>query len=357
MTTSHNPKSPTPWHWIRTFYFEPCKDNLILDGVWPAVISCDCGSARRAYFQRDWVGGPNVLAGIQPCCEQTSPAVLVSRIAQYLAQNPSHSTISATDHTRIAESLIRHERNGRAGDIQPNNSVLIERKDPEGPLVQHAPLKEAYRSYLCDSSTFCVDRLREIRAGDLDRCDLAVHLMIALLWLVDPVSLRAHVSLMSHVIGFFSIDRDESIRRKFAAHYAGAQGEAVRRMLQDDVATLNSGGQVWPGMSAFVDLIRSCLADFYLSIKSKRYQPEPMTEHLDASPSWRSWQITISLLYRTLNQLGLTPLERFLACYLLSRACEDVYGVTALELKEILNRGPEGAESILTFFHQHALSE
>jgi hypothetical protein len=64
--------------------------------------------------------------------------------------------------------------------------------------------------------------------------------------------------------------------------------------------------------------------------------------------------MTISLLYRTLNQLGLTPLQRFLACYMISRACEDIYGTKALELKEILNCGPEGAESIFTFFRQYA---
>lgn len=353
--TKHNSSPPGAWSWLRVFYFEPCKDSLILDGVWPAVTPpCGCSHVRRAYFQRDWVGGPNVLVGLRVCCELTQPAETVLRIKQYLARNPSRSNIAVTEHARIAESLVRHERNGEAGVLRPNNSVFMEQHEPEGPLVQHPPIKDAYRNYLCDSSMFCVKWLQEIRAGALDRCDLAVHSMIALLWLTDPLYLRSHVSLMSHAIGFFSIDRDGSIRRKFAEHYEGAPGEATRSMLRADVTALEKADEVVTGMTDFVALLRNCLTDFYNSTKSGRYQPEPMTGHLDASPAWRSWQITISLLYRTLNQLGLTPLERFLACYMLSRACEDVYGAQALELKEIVNRGPEGAESILTFFHQYA---
>jgi hypothetical protein len=355
MAIHHNSHVPHSWRWIRTFYYEPCKDNLILDGVWPAVnLGCRCGLSRDAYFQRDWVGGPNILAGFRMCCEGTQATEAISRIEKYLAQNPSHSSIEASVHGHITDSLARYERKGQTGDLRPNNSVLLEQNEPEGPLVQHPPIKETYRNYLCHSSVSCVDWLREIRSGTLDRGSLAVHLVIALLWLTDPVALRSHVSLMSHAIGFFSIDRDESIRRKFATHYEGAQGEMTRRMLQADVAALQRGDQAVSGMTAFVGLLRDCLTDFYFSIKSGRYQPEPMTAHLDASPEWRSWQITISLLYRTLNQLGLTPLERFLACYMLSRACEDVYGVSALHLKEIVNRGPEGAESILTFFRQYA---
>lgn len=355
MATHHNSDVQNSWRWVRTFYYEPCKDSLILDGVWPAInLGCACGLPRQAYFQRDWVGGPNVLAGFRPCCEGTQSTEAISRIEKYLAQNPSQSGIEASGHRRLTESLVRHERKGEVGELRPNNSVLLEQNEPEGSLVRHPPIKEAYRNYLCHSSAFCVDWLREIRAGTLDRGTLAVHLVTALLWLTDPVALRSHVSLMSHAIGFFSIDRDESIRRKFAAHYQGIQGEMTRRMLQADVAALQRGDQAVPGMAAFVALLRDCLSDFYLSIKSGRYQPEPLTAHLDASSAWRSWQITISLLYRTLNQLGLTPLERFLACYMLSRACEDVYGVSALHLKEIVNRGPKGAESILTFFHQYA---
>ncbi|HLJ27924.1 MAG TPA: hypothetical protein VKY85_14535 [Candidatus Angelobacter sp.] len=355
MTNRHHLNHPDAWSWIRAFYFEPCKDSLILDGVWPAVTpTCGCSHVRRAYFQRDWVGGPNILVGLRPCCEVTRPSETASRIEQYVARNPSRSSLSATEHARIAESLIRHERNGQAGVLQPNNSVFVGQNEPEGPLVQHPPIKEAYRNYLCDSSMFCVDWLREIRVGALDRCDLAVHLMIALLWLTDRAYLRSHVSLMSHAIGFFSIDRDGSIRRKFAGRYEGVAGDATRRVLLADVAALERDEAVVSGMVEFVALLRNCLTDFYSSTKSKRYQPEPMTGQLDASPAWRSWQITISLLYRTLNQLGLTPLERFLACYMISRACEDIYGAKALELKEILNRGPEGAESILTFFHQYA---
>lgn len=350
-----SPNLSATWSWIRAYCFEPCKDSLILDGIWPALTApCECNRTRCAYFQRDWVGGPNILAGLRPCCEVTQSAATASRIEQYLVRNPSQTQLRAAEHEQIAQSLVRHERNGYTGQLRPNNSVWIEHNEPEGPLVHDPPIKEAYRNYLCDSSVFCIKCLQQIRAGTLDRSDLAVHLIIALLWLTDPVSLRSHVSLMSHAIGFFSIDRDGSIRRKFCAHYEGAAGSAIRNVLAADVAALQRKDDVVPGMTGFVALLRNCLIDFYTSTKAKRYQPAPMVQHLDASPAWRSWQITISLLYRSLNQLGLTPLERFLGCYMISRACEDIYGTKALELKEVLNKGPEGAESILTFFHQYA---
>src|SRR5205809_1837625 len=28
------------WYWMRAYYFEKCKDDLILDAVWPAIESC-----------------------------------------------------------------------------------------------------------------------------------------------------------------------------------------------------------------------------------------------------------------------------------------------------------------------------
>ena len=108
------------------------------------------------------------------------------------------------------------------------------------------------------------------------------------------------------------------------------------------------------------------MADIYSGLCSGRYQPVPagtlvgdpdrgtvnysrLIELLDAQPALRAWQITISLLYQTLNQLGMQASGRFLACYLLSRAAEDLFEQPADTIYRNLNDSGDPRE-MFTFF-------
>src|SRR5215469_539565 len=344
-------KPSDDWNWVRVYYFEKCKDSLILDGVWPAVTTpCKCGHSGQAYFYRDWQGGPNVLAGIKRCCIGRTSQI-VAALEEYVALHPSTIALAQAEQAHISESLRRHEMIQDTCTLRDNNSVVVDQHDPEGPFVKDPGVKKAYREYLSQSSLYCIRWLHRVRNEGHDRTEAALHLLVALIWLVDPARLRAHVSLMSHAIGLFNgVPEGGRFYHAFDAHYSSPSGAAIRRLVNKDVCLLKDGRDTLPDMSEFLSMLRLFLDDFFDSTLSGQYQPEPMGELINSSPAWRSWQMTVSLLYRTLNQLGITPLQRFLAGYMISRACTDIYGDDALDLRNLIQRSRSDAESLLTYF-------
>jgi hypothetical protein len=127
----------------------------------------------------------------------------------------------------------------------------------------------------------------------------------------------------------------------------------VRKLLKDTVDSLTDETNPLPRMDEFVSLVRNALRDLFEGLSHSRYQVAEAAElaklslqsHsnartielLDRSPALRAWQITISLVYQTLNQLGMQSYQRFLACYLISRAAEDVYGESATRVARELH--------------------
>src|ERR1700752_3588279 len=92
------------WLWLRVYYFEECKDDLILDGVWPAVQAAHLTEPEsRAYFQRDWLGGPNVLVGLRSACPPSNKSPVAEQIGEYLKAHPSNRQFSAVQLSKLGE--------------------------------------------------------------------------------------------------------------------------------------------------------------------------------------------------------------------------------------------------------------
>jgi len=358
------------WSWLRVYYFEECKDVLILDGVWPAVQAASLGEPEsQAYFQRDWLGGPNVLVGLHHACSRSTELQVADQVREYLKAHPAKRQFSARHLSQLTQSLARWEGKPGATSVflQPNNCVLVESKEPFSLFLRQDLLKEAVREFLSVSSELALRWLGLIRAGAQQRQYIALQLMIALAWLADPKRLRSHLSFSSHAEGFLRAgDSNGQLKRAFLDRYEGRQGETMRQVLKTSVEALQSENGPIPHMKDFVALLRHTLSDLYQGLREDRYQATPATEFvggafndpaafnrmveiMDHSPAWRAWQITISLLYQTLNQLGIKPIERFLACYLLSRSAEDVYGEPVGRIMEELERGGEHTV-IFSFF-------
>lgn len=311
------------WTWMRVYYFEPSKDDLILDGIWPAVNAARNKVGGSAYFQRDWVGGPNVLVGVY---NSDVPSVMRG-ISSYIAEHPSTTILTEEMYSSQSRRLSTIERIS-AEALCANNSVVIA-SEPVAHLIRQEYLKEAVRRYLGESSSLCMDWLHSIRAGTLDRNQLSLHLMAALIWIVNPERLTPYLSLRSHAEGYLrrTDAQGPAIRKKFRAQYDGEAGPAIRSLLEKTLDSLRSGREIVPNMHRYVALMQRTLVDFYNGVLRKEYELQPLWKSgVDESPAFRSWQMTISLLYRTLNQLGLAPASRFLGCYLVSRAIEDSWG-------------------------------
>lgn len=358
------------WFWLRVFYFEECKDDVILDGVWPALqVAFLTDSECRGYFQRDWLGGSNVLVGLRCARYRSTELEVAERVREYVKAHPSNRQFSDRELHQLTQSLARWEGKPGASSVplQPNNHVLVETKEPFSLFLRQNQLKEAVREFLSHSSELAVCWLRLIRAGAQQRQFIALQLMIALAWLADPKRLRSHLSFSSHAEGFLrAADSAGRLKQIFSERYQGPRGATMRQVLKTSVEALQGESELVPHLKDFVVLLRHTLSDLYHGLRDGRYQPTParefggaafddpqafnhLVEIMDNSPAWRAWQIMISLLYQTLNQLGVKPFERFLACHLLSRSAEDVYGEPVEHIMEELEQGGESTV-VFSFF-------
>ena len=117
-----------------------------------------------------------------------------------------------------------------------------------------------------------------------------------------------------------------------------------------------------PGEHSFKDLLAQTLHSIFQGLRSQELQPvdasaffsgqvitpknSGMIKTMNECYEWRAWQITISLFYQVLNQLGISAAERFLACYLLGRGIEDVYEHDHERIIETINTQPS---AVFTF--------
>lgn len=363
------------WCWLRAYYFEDCKDALILEGVWPAVrdIQASDGAA-RAYFERDWIGGPNILLGLnRSYLDLVEPITKgADRIRAYIEKSPSRTDISQDEFRRRTERLaVLEAREPGASEVrlQPNNTVIVNSREPYSPLLNPGALRQTVRQFLCDSSEIVVKWLGLVRDGTWQRHQIGLQAMIGLAWLANPENLRSHISFRSHANGFLRfMDSTRRLEKVFSQCYTEREGETMRRLLIKSVEALRSRTNPLPGMNDYLELLQSTMTDIYNGIRSGRLSalpaahlapPDPsdpkaelyakLWQEVDEDLGFQSWRITINLLYLMLNQLGLAALDRYLACYMVSRAAEDVYGEPVSFISAQLAR-PGGTSRVITFF-------
>lgn len=347
------------WHWLRVYYFEACKDELVLDAVWPALRKMAAhGDHPPGFFQRDWVGGPNVLVGVDPA--RTTERLRgdgADIIRNHLREHPSRSDLTIGEFRAQMASVALRELRPRLIDsaLQSNNTLLTDCAPPIAPLRRDCTMADEELAFLCRSAEIVVPWLRMVRDGTTGRAAIAEQVLIALAWVGSPDGLTASASFYSHSHGFLGFtDRDGRLARQFAQRDAGEDGQATRQLLQTTLASLRSSTGLPPGMTDFVALLRRTLPRLRDAVESGAiaripfeelkptltYSEEPeraavqrrLQVLLNESAAMRAWQITVNFVYLMLNQLGVRPLERILACYLLASATATLYGVQPEEL-------------------------
>lgn len=371
------------WSWLRVFYYEDCKDNLIFDGIWPAILSTAAFGA-KGFFKRDWIGGPNVLIGLSGA-PANGAAILKSCklfLNQYLNEHPS-CTPSTLDFHALMKPYERWElqqQDDLKTSLQPDNSILVETTEPYSPIIEDPHLKHFLREFLCESSGIVIDWLDLVRQGHWERQHIALTALIALIWLAEPQNLRAHMSFRSHAEGFFGGSEIGSLlQSKFAEHYE-REREQMRSFMEKTVDQLRQGTDFLPGIHAYLALLRKTLQGLAEGLEQQNYHVPKVRDllgkltlgdavllektnerygrlfaHLDTVPAFRAWQITVSLVYLMLNQFGLRPFQRFLGTYLITRTAEDLYGHKASELAEMIgNTGDVGC--VLSFARKDAFA-
>ncbi len=358
------------WEWLRVYYFEPSKDRLISEAVWPAMrASIEAKECAGGYFERDWVGGPNVLIGIKDPYSGVMDSIR-GNIGSYLSSNPSRTTISETQYQKDVLTLSIAEDRAIHRDIKLHANNLVEVSDePYSPLLEYEPLKEVARTFLDATSKLVAGWLELVHGGSCRRDDIILQLLIALVWTAEPTHLRAQISLCSHAHGFLRYaDPAGKLEEAFAERYSRKDGGAICALLRRTVRELETQRGLIAGLDDYVALLRRTMAQIYEGLIDGRYEPPRFRRSEAIDPALpdrymyirlmrllasnsvlRSWQITVNLVYLMLNQLGVSAMQRFLACYLTYRAVEDVYGESALGISRDLSETGDVSQVIRSF--------
>jgi len=70
---------------------------------------------------------------------------------------------------------------------------------------------------------------------------------------------------------------------------------------------------------------------------------------MERSTVLQTWRIAVNLVYLMLNQLGLSALERYLACYLITRAAEEIFHEPATGIVQRLADTGD-VDQVISFF-------
>jgi len=350
------------WQWMRVYYYDRNKDRLLLDAIEPTMRRMmRLYPACRWYFQREWHRGPNILIGTHAGVHEHAAAeTIAGSISAYLEQYPSNQSILDSEYRRVNQRVERWEgkTTGSGLPCRPNNTIFGKEPEPEHLFLVDPLLKHTCWEFLASATPYILNWLSCVGKDRVRRDAIAMTLMIMIVWLADRDELRPYTSFCSHADGFIrATDVDTSIRTTFERAYAGLRGQKIRALIGETVSRLEDGAQEhFPGEKSFSELLAKTLRHVFEGIREKSMRPveasaffsnqapsaenASMIKTMNECHEWRAWQITISLFYQTLNQLGISAAERFLACYLLGRGVEDVYGHDRDQLLHRINTNP-----------------
>lgn len=361
------------WHWIRVYYHSPKKDMLITEAIWPTLLSLQKNNV-QSYFQRDIVGGPNVLIGWRCSNSRRGEVIraLVDRLGRYLLARPSNQTMTAEEYYRLRLGASRWDLIDAPSDLVPNNTIVTDCPEPQITMIRDPVLKDYVRTFLCGSSAIAAKCLGYMGRRRASPEDVVWNILLAFAWIANPLNLSCTISYRSHANGFLRGANSASLRYKFEHTYALGR-KSIHAAMRSSVGQLERG--IWPewGLKEYSDLIRTALLDSHRSFEQGRYNlysfsdgisderlgagmRVPPNEHrrlllfIDNSCSMRAWIVCVNLTYLFLKQIGVPAIERYWNCYMVGRAVEELYPDPMAAIREILNNS--NTDHLLPLFAQ-----
>ncbi|MGW4798822.1 thiopeptide maturation pyridine synthase [Nonomuraea sp. NPDC004297] len=338
-----------------SYYADPT--GLLLDAVRPFMEGV-APHVRRAYHTRHWLRGPHIRISVEAAGPVRS--LLDATVGRYLAEHPSRARIDPVAllerHRRSAER--EHER-GPLTPLRPDNTVHEAAHDRRLHVLGSESAADLLTDFYCATDGLAFDMLEHVRGGGR-AAQLAFDVMIASAHRLSGAGLRrGFVSFRSHSEAFLSWwPEAEGLRRAWDAHYAAhapaltarvralvaaidrdrglppltrrwlAEFEPIRRR----GAALIAAGELsmdppWAGRDADDDAV---VAEMRRT-SAFHARPRPPGE---IDRNWfETYRLVLNYTYLQLTRLGLGASERFLLCHLAACAAEDVFGVTAAQVR------------------------
>ncbi|GAA1941075.1 thiopeptide maturation pyridine synthase [Kitasatospora viridis] len=348
------------WRTVNVYHHDADRTDLVLDAVRP-FIAAVAPSVSRVYYQPHWRRGPHVRIPIQASAEAFDAVVAPAAaevLATYLRAHPSTVLLdeqaSHAQHVRLAE---QERERGPLTPWAPNNSIGIEPYDRRENVLGGLAAADLLADYYVDTNQSVFDILDWVRAGG-SKMALAVDMFIAVANRFLPPVTYGYMSFRGHADAFLA-KMPDGLRERFDRVYEGNADLFRQRVVEIT------------GAAEYHDvLLFSDLPDILLRYRNQANElietgelaldtddngdPEEWgstwTAWSDRSPfhqalgghraaadqlggwdEFRRYRVVLNWLYLNMYRLGIGELERNLICHVVSRAVEDVHGVTAME--------------------------
>ncbi|GAA2800770.1 hypothetical protein GCM10010441_27070 [Kitasatospora paracochleata] len=350
------------WRSVNVFRHDSGGDrtDLLLDAVRP-FIDAVSPAVSGVYFQPHWRRGPHVripvLASDEAFAQVVVPAV-TGVLDEYLRAHPSTVVLDERaahpHHLRLAE----HEReSGPLTPWAPNNTIEIAPHDQRLHVLGGQAAADLLAEYYVESNAVVFEILEHIRGGG-SKMALAVDLFIAAANRFLPPVTYGYLSFRGHADAYLA-KLPDGMRERFDRVYAASAEHFRRRVVEitaaDDYhdvvpfsglldillryrnragALLASGAlalntdengdpQAWgSSWSAWSDR-----SPFHKTLGGHR----AAADQLGGWSEFQQYRVVLNWMYLNMYRLGIGEMERNLICHVVSRAVEEVHGVTALD--------------------------
>lgn len=348
------------WRSVNVFHHDGNHTDLVLDAVRPFVAAV-APSVFRVYFQPHWRRGPHVripiLASADTFDEVVLPAV-ADVLEEYLRAHPSTAVLDVqaahAEHVRLARLECEY---GPLVPWAPDNSVEIASHDQRAHVLGGQAAANLLADFHVDTNEVVFAALDGIRGGG-SRMASAVDLFIGAANRFFPPVTYGYMSFRGHADAYLA-KMPEGVRERFdrvyeanAEHFRrrvveitsaaddrdvipfhalldilGRYRERANVLIRSGELALDTGadggreawGSSWTAWSE--------RSPFHQALGSHR----PTAEQLGGWNPFQQYRVVLNWMYLTLYRLGIGEAERNLVCHLVSRAVEEVHGVTAMD--------------------------
>ncbi|MBK3639406.1 thiopeptide maturation pyridine synthase [Streptomyces sp. MBT33] len=348
------------WRSVNVFHHDSDRTDLLLDAVRP-FLSEVAPAVSRAYFQPHWRRGPHVRIPVQATAEAFDDVVrpaVAEVLEEYLRARPStvvlDERLAHAQHERLAE---QERERGPLTPWAPNNTVEIEPHDRRLHVLGGPAAADLLTGYYVDTNDIVFDILDWVRSGG-SRMALAVDLFVAAAHRFLPPVTYGYLSFRGHADAFLA-KMPDGMRERFDRVYETHADRFRRRVVEitaagDHHEVIRFGGLL-DTLLGYRNQANALLLSGELTLNTDANgDPEAWgsswSAWSDRSPfhrvlgghraaadqlgDWNTFQqyrIVLNWLYLNMYRLGIGELERNLICHVVSRAVEDVHGVTAMD--------------------------
>ncbi|MBL0386968.1 hypothetical protein JJB07_09905 [Tumebacillus sp. ITR2] len=375
------------WKRVHVYYYDDAKENLVLDGIRPALQALEqMPGVSGSYLRRHWKFGPHIALYLEVESEEVFSSqvwpYLQETLGAYLQDHPSRQELDPVQYLERSVTLGAWELEpGPYEPLQPDNSMSLHPYGQLAGVLKGEHVLQTMEWFWKKSTGLMLDLLDATR-GDLPSRQLyLIKLMAAVahLYPVDGI-VRGQLSYRSHAEAYFvSFDQDGRLQKMFSTQdqqVAPFVDEAVLSVLNETDEDGVYGGpdpllRQWSQLMK--ELYETCLEQARqgrLTSDTSHYSElaeeigesarerwigewdeakqsefhkelnEVISDQFFSSPQFSSYRMLVNSFYTYLPLMGINPNMKHLLCYLISRSVERIAGV---DWKGIFyKQGPKG---------------